>query len=198
MVRDEHQPLELACRHPDKPGIVFRVSGGLTTTRWFDAGETGREPHRFEMGRRVTIDFETEPTSEMANAAGVRGLHRAVERYYREAAGRDPTMFGRAKSLPPPGRRGLADGYYAVWAKKYIDAVDELGRGAVKHLIETNPGLQKSNLHRTLERAEALGLVTFERSPGRPNRGQLTDAGTALVVLAGEVVPEGVGGGGWC
>jgi len=181
MLRDERQAVEVECRHPNKPGIVFRVRGDLTTTRWFGFGETGRLPHRFEMGRRVTIDFETDPTSEMANAAGVRGLHRAVERYYRQLSARDPSMFGRAKSLPPPGRRGLPDGHYAVWAKKYIDAVEEGGRGAVDRLIRGHPGLRKANLHRTLARAEALGLVTFERSPGRPNRGHLTDAGRALI-----------------
>ena len=185
-------PVVLECTHPSKPGIQFEVHGTISATRWHGGehvdGKPSRTPYFFEMGNYVGIRFVEPPSSDSVNDAGIGVLHRAVKNYWRDMARLDPTFFGAARSLPAPGRKGHNDGHYAVWAKRYFDAVEHHGRGYLAHINQQWPRdyITKSNLHRTLKRSEDLELCVIERTPGRLSTGHMTDKGNALLQKAGQ------------
>jgi hypothetical protein len=183
---DVRMPVTLLCRSDRRPGIQYEVEGWLTTTRWFSEGKTGRDPWAFEMGQFIGLRYDEPPTSDEITASGQGSLYRAVKRFYRDLAEHDPSMWGAAKSLPPPGRRGLPDGHYALWAKRYLDAVEQHGRGYLPTLLAEHPGITKANLHRTVTRAEDLGLCVIHRSPGNVSSGHMTDKGLRLLAEAAE------------
>ena len=183
--RTESQPVVLECSHPSKPGSVFEVHGVRSTERRQSGNGLERDPWRFEMGNTITIRFDR-IDSEAVSAAGVAPLHRAVKRYYEDMARDLPEFWGMARSLPAPGQKGHNDGHYALWAKRYLDAVDAHGRGYLAKLIEAYPyDITKSNLMRTVNRAADLGLCVIERAPGRVSSGYMTPEGLALLKKAG-------------
>jgi hypothetical protein len=86
-----------------------------------------------------------------------------------------------AKPVARPGRRGRDDVEYAVWARRYVQALDEAPRSPIKHLIDSAPAkaLTAGEIRWYVGEARNRGLLTAA-PPGRAG-GQLTDKASVLL-----------------
>jgi hypothetical protein len=85
---------------------------------------------------------------------------------------------------PFPGRPGRPDLDYALWAKRYVEALEVDSARPVKHLISTSDELVTGDeIRARLQRARKRGLLTAAPK-GRPG-GELTDKAKALLREAG-------------
>jgi hypothetical protein len=70
---------------------------------------------------------------------------------------------GKSLTLPKPGRRGHPEAFYAMWVKRYVDALEREPRSPVKLLGEEHH-YSRGQIRSWLDKAERLGLLV-----GRPS-----------------------------
>ena len=70
---------------------------------------------------------------------------------------------GKSLTLPKPGRRGHPESFYAMWVKRYVDALEREPRSPVKLLAEEHH-YSRGQIRAWLDKAEHLGLLV-----GRPS-----------------------------
>ncbi len=89
-----------------------------------------------------------------------------------------------------PGRAGRPDIKYAMWAEKYVDAVEATCGKPMAKLMAENPGFDEARIRNILHQARDRGLLT-DAEVGKAG-GQLTDKAEALLTERRERgYPEG-------
>lgn len=80
-----------------------------------------------------------------------------------------------------PGPHGHGERFYAVWAKRYVDAVNDEARALAvyKHLGALHPGNRPETIAQWIMKARDKGLLT-ETGKGKRG-GELTDRGKRLL-----------------
>ena len=183
----ESMPVTLRCQTPSKPGIVFDVEGDMTATRWFGDGRTWRTPWTFSRFRRLVVTGGDEaPPSTVFKEVGLGSAYKAVGDHFRDLAAGAREHWGESTAMPNTGPRGYPPGHYAVWARRIDEARKLHGRGYMAQLLAAYPGETRSNILRSLERAEQLGLYVSTNEPGKLGAGHMTDKGLALLKEAGQ------------
>jgi hypothetical protein len=118
--------------------------------------------------------------------AGIRNkvAQRANHPLARMFAGVDPSSIEPWLENPRPGRRGRDDFEYALWASRYVEALDA-GPRPIMRLLEAHPGHSAAMLRAILNKARHRGLLT-PSEPGRAG-GRLTQKGLDLLAQLDDV-----------
>ncbi|MDZ7733984.1 MAG: hypothetical protein U5R31_13750 [Acidimicrobiia bacterium] len=134
-------------------------------------------------------EFRVRPTGEGLATGSSRLLRQlgfgAVEQTFREwlRAGFVTDYIGGGwLTEQRPGRAGRPDKFYAEWAKRYVDALEESPGSPVKYLVDNadeGEFLTDKQVRGYLYQARKRGLLT-EAPKGRPG-GELTDKAKQMV-----------------
>jgi hypothetical protein len=101
------------------------------------------------------------------------------------------SWFDTFTVMPRPGQAGRADMSYALWAKRYVDALDVAPRHPVRYLAEQYPGESEKAIQRRLTKAGERGILVRQR--GKVG-GHLTETGKRLTQHLDENRKEGSDG----
>ena len=178
----ERRGAVLQCRTPAKDGVLVVVEGVLTRTIHEESDRMWATAMVLTDVTSITVRSEGASIDEMFKTIGLSTLAKSITQTYKQMAYANPQLWGETRALPSPGPAGLPEGHYAMWAQRYIDAVNENGRGYMPKLLAQWPGETRSNVLRAVQRAEDLGL--FVRTPtksGGVGSGHLTKKGESLM-----------------
>ncbi|MDG2029070.1 MAG: hypothetical protein P8J50_18385 [Acidimicrobiales bacterium] len=130
--------------------------------------------------RSITITPPTDDTLDPSVFGALRlrallkemteDLHSPFLRYQLQS-GQDPEWLDPFIDLPKPGRRGRPDVEYAIWADRYVLAVEQSGGKPLPLLMSQHPGHSEASLRAILNKARVRKLLG--KSPPGKAGGQL-------------------------
>ena len=155
------------CRVAREDGATFEVVGHLRTRSFVSSERTWRDPYVFEQ------EYLMLPIRSAADytRVGLGMINRAIEAYWRNLEKLDETMFAQAGGVPRPGRAGHDEKYYALWVRRYLDAVEQHGQRYMAHLLAEHPGYTANVIRRTISEAETTKHRLITNRPGRGKAG---------------------------
>ncbi len=184
--RDEVESIQYLPPTSDEP-VRHRF---VATTKWgevtfaYDTRTPNADP--VEISIRPVDDATLSPEAlRRVRLAGLRSqtAKKSTHPLVKWMAAIDPNATEPWLADPRPGRRGREDHDYAIWARRYVDALEETPHVIKK--LRNEHHLSESAIRAILNRARDRGLLT--KSPQGRAGGILTKKATNILNANGDL-----------